>query len=255
MKDEAKPESKPYTEFAEIYDRIMSGVDYEAWADYIEQLLEVYGKNPRSLVDLACGTGNSTLPFARRGYRIAGVDISAAMLEVARRKVGRDGYQAGFYEQDLCTLELPDQYDLALLFQDGLNYILSERQLALALAQIFKALNPGGLFIFDLTRPRLRCGQENSGPCLVDQEDLTLILESGYNGKEDLWSSRLTVFQRVENGLFRKFEEKHKEKDHNPDLVVKLLKDTGFVIRGIHPTFGLEPVSGSEQKLTFVTEK
>ena len=58
----------PYSGLAAVYDRLMAGVDYEAWADYVTQLIEHWGGNPRLLIDLACGTGGSTLPFARRGY-------------------------------------------------------------------------------------------------------------------------------------------------------------------------------------------
>ncbi len=244
-----------YTGFAEIYDQIMCSVDYEAWADYIEQLLGRFAKKPSSLVDLACGTGSSTLPFARRGYRTAGVDISAAMLERARCKAAQNGLRVAFYEQDLCRLDLPEKYDLALLFQDGFNYILSKEKLARAIRQVYHALNPSSLFIFDLTRPGMRSGKEKNSICFAEQEDFALILKSNYSSRNDLWSAMLTVFQQTESQLYRKFQEKHYEKDYDPDLIARLLRETGFTLRAIHPSFSIEPAAGSEQKLTFVAEK
>ncbi len=249
-----KNPGQPYSGFADIYDQIMCSVDYEAWADYVEQLLNRFSKNPRSLVDLACGTGNSTLPFARRGYLTAGVDLSPEMLERARSKTAQNGLRANFFEQDLRRLDLPEEYDLALLFQDGFNYILSEKELSEAINQVYQALKPGSLFIFDLTRPSLRSDGDTGNVSWADQDDYALIVESSYSSKEDLWSARLTVFQKLENGFYRKFQEMHHEKDHDPDLVARLLEKTGFKLLDIYPSFSLEPAGSSEPKLTFVAE-
>ena len=60
-----------YSDFAYVYDSLMhSDIDYEKWADYIENLFDMYGVNPDLVCDLACGTGNITIPLARRGYNI-----------------------------------------------------------------------------------------------------------------------------------------------------------------------------------------
>ncbi len=250
-----KKVTEPYDGLAEIYDQVMCGVDYDGWADYVEQLLDRFAKKPCSIVDLACGTGSSTFPFTRRGYRAAGVDLSAAMLARARRKSVLTGLDVDFYQMDLCLLELPDSYDLALLFQDGLNYILSEEMLEQSFFRVYAALNPGALFIFDLTRPRLRSADQSSSVCWSDQGDYALIWETGFCPKTGLWSVLLTVFRRTASGLFEKFQEQHQEKDYEPELITALLEKTGFTLRGLYPSFSLEPVSGSEQKLTFIAEK
>jgi ubiquinone/menaquinone biosynthesis C-methylase UbiE len=247
--------SEPYADFAAIYDEIMCGVDYEAWADYVEQLFEHYARKPRCLIDLACGTGSSTLPFARRGYQISGVDLSDAMLEQALLKTGQSGLTANYFKQDLCTLELPEKYDCALLFQDGLNYLLSEADLNRAFRQINAVLNPGALFLFDLTRPKLRPAAEKGSIEWADLEDFTLIWESNYCNEEDLWSVQLTVFKQTGNGLYHKFQEKHQEKEHNPDLVIDILNENGFTLLDLYPSFSLQQSQGSEAKLTFVAEK
>ncbi len=247
--------SEPYENFAEIYDQVMCSVDYEAWADYVEELLDRFSRKPVSIIDLACGTGSSTLPFARRGYRVAGVDLSSAMLNQARRKAVKDKLAIPFYERDLGQLNLPEKYDLALLFQDGFNYLLSDGQLSQAMKQVYRTLNPDSLFIFDVTQPGLRSGSDQNRICFADQDDFALILESDYSSREDLWSARLTVFQQTAGGLYRKYQEAHQEKDHNPDRIIKLLEETGFTMLGLYPSFSLEPALGSEPKLTFVAEK
>lgn len=244
-----------YHSFAEIYDDIMCGVDYEAWADYVESLLELYNKKPLSLIDLACGTGSSTLPFARRGYKIAGVDLSKTMLEKARIKTEHSGLDIQYYHDDLRTLKLQEKYDLALLFQDGLNCLLSPEELAMAMKAINLILNPGSLFIFDLTRPKLRGGNSEETTDFADLDSITLIWKSSYDRTKDIWSLGITVFQQIENGLYRKFSEVHEEKDYTPGEVNKVLTESGFSLLGLYRSFTLEELEGSESKITFIAEK
>ncbi len=248
-----REEMEPYDGFAGIYEKIMSGVDYEGWADYIESLLQRFGRRPRSLIDLACGTGSSAIPFAARGYRVGAVDLSEAMLQVARDKSAAAGLHLDFYRMDLRELRLPEQYDLALLFQDGLNYLLAEEELLQAFSGVRELLRPGGLFIFDLTRPSLRTQSEQFSVCWADEPEFSLIWESRYDKATETWELLLTVFAAEGGGLYRKFQERHRERDYPPELVSRLLQKAGFSILTVLPTFQLAPAGGSEPKLTFVT--
>ncbi len=254
---EAATESvAPYSGFAAIYDCVMAGVDYEAWADYITKLIQHWGGNPRLLIDLACGTGSSTLPFARRGYAIEGMDLSEAMLRQARIKAKQEALPVRFFQGDLRSFKTDKQYDLALLFQDGLNYLLTESELAAALKCIYRCLNPGGMFIFDLTRPSLRGGEAKGTVYWADDENLTLIWQSFYRPGEGIWEVTLTAFYREEgHQYYRKFQEKHCERDFEPGLVKRLLEAAGFAVKGCYATFSLEPSDGDRPKLTFVAEK
>ena len=70
---------------------MMSGVDYEAWADYILSAAKRFGFLPETALDLACGTGSTTLPLARRGVRMTGLDLAPAMLKIAEEKAAAEG--------------------------------------------------------------------------------------------------------------------------------------------------------------------
>ncbi|OPL10004.1 MAG: hypothetical protein AVO34_04830 [Firmicutes bacterium ML8_F2] len=246
---------EPYEKFAAFYDRIMESVDYESWADYVEQLLSRFSKHPYTLVDLACGTGRSTLPFARRGYLITGVDLSTAMLQHARLKASSEGLQVDFLSQDLRQLDLPPVYDLALLFQDGLNYLLKEEDLLVALTAIYSILKPGSLFIFDLTRPKLRPAGDNGEISRADLGNMILVWESSFDPLVEIWSVNLTVTMQNERGRFEIFKEQHCEKEYPPELVSTLLKKSGFNLLALYPSFSFKAITGREPKLTFVAEK
>lgn len=246
---------KPYEGFAGIYDQLMCAVDYHAWVDYVEQLLTKYDSKPSSIIDLACGTGSSTIPFAERGYHTAGVDLSGEMLTRAREKTAAKDLIITFFEQDLCQLDIPGSYDLAVLFQDGLNYITSEEQLGQSFNRIHGLLNPGGMFIFDLTRPKLRPDNSQSTVSWVDVENFSMAWESSFSRESNLWSIKITVFELTESGLYKKYGEEHSEKDYEPGLIKRIIADTGFKLLGLHPSFSTKKVTGNEVKLTFVTQK
>lgn len=246
---------EPYTGFAAIYDRIMIGVDYEGWADYIESLLQEFGLRPSAVVDLACGTGSSTLPFAARGYRVSGIDLSGPMLELAQAKAAAAALPVEFHRMDLRALELTQRFDLAVLFQDGLNYLLTDEELLQAFTGVRALLLPGGFFIFDLTRPSLRNSSEQPSVYWHEEEGFTLVWESRYRRETATWALFLTVFISETGGLYRKYREQHREKDHPPETVEKLLAEAGLTLLGVHPTYRLDPAWDGEAKLTFVARR
>ena len=81
-----------------------------------EDLVGSLGIRPGTKVlDVACGTGNSAIPAARRGADVIGVDIAANLVEQARRRAEAEGVKARFQEGDAEKLEFPDgSFDLVI---------------------------------------------------------------------------------------------------------------------------------------------
>ena len=77
-----------YTEFAQVYDRFMDNVPYEAWCEGISKILTEHGISEGLVLDLGCGTGTMTRLLRQKGYDMIGVDASAEMLEIARNHPG-----------------------------------------------------------------------------------------------------------------------------------------------------------------------
>ena len=73
-----------YSQFAEVYDRLMNDVDYKGRTDYLLKLFEKHSKTPTLLLDLACGTGGFSNQMALKGIEVIGVDMSEDMLSKAR---------------------------------------------------------------------------------------------------------------------------------------------------------------------------
>ena len=69
-----------YGALAASYDRLTNDVDYEGWVDFAQEILKREGLSPKTVADLACGTGSATHILAERGYRVTAVDLSEDML-------------------------------------------------------------------------------------------------------------------------------------------------------------------------------
>lgn len=140
----------PYRLLAPRYDRMASHPELrEIYRDFrraLTQAAAAHGVRPRVIVDLACGTGNTAIPWAGRGRTVVGVDVSEAMLRVARRKSRR----VRWIRQDLRRLALDVTADVATCHFDALNHILDAKDLQRVFVNAARLVRPGGLFLFDL---------------------------------------------------------------------------------------------------------
>ncbi len=104
---------------------------------------------PGRLIDLGCGTGRLLLPFARQGYRVLGVDLSAEMLKVAAEKARAASVAVDLLHANLTALEaIPDaSFDYAVCLFSTLGMVLGADQRRAVVAHAYRLLRPGGRFI------------------------------------------------------------------------------------------------------------
>lgn len=140
---------EPFTLLAGVYDVIMAEVEYDEWAAFILELADARGYRGGPLLDLGCGTGNSTAPMFERGLDVTGVDASAAMLAVARVKLPA----VEFHLASFTELALSREFEMVYSVFDALNNLLTDADMREALTRVHAHLAPGGLFIFDVNTP------------------------------------------------------------------------------------------------------
>ena len=213
-----------YGGFAYFYDQFMNDIPYEAWASYIDMVILRYVKKRENtlVLDLACGTGNITLPLARLGYDMIGVDISADMLAQAQAKMGME--RILFLQQDMRELDLYGTVDAAVCACDGLNYILDEAELAAVFTRVKMFLNPGGVFVFDMnTEHKFRNFLGNR------------VFAATVDGAEYEWENRYNADTGVNEyhvvfmpGGGAPFEEVHRQRAYPSQIICNLLREAGF---------------------------
>jgi SAM-dependent methyltransferase len=136
-----------YDAMAPFYDDFTEHHDYDGWVAILERLALDHGFAGRRVLDLACGTGKSTEPFAARGYHVTACDGSEQMLARARARLEGG---ASLYVRDLRDLGSLGTFDLVCCIDDGLNYLLGDGELVAALRGMAAQLDRGGLMLFDL---------------------------------------------------------------------------------------------------------
>ncbi|MFW6044533.1 MAG: class I SAM-dependent DNA methyltransferase [Planctomycetota bacterium] len=134
----------------EVYEELVEWAPYEKWiADLLVRLRRYGLEKGDHLLDLACGTGLSTYPLARRGYRVSGVDISESMLQYAREKQPPTNGEVEFQQANIVDLDLGKKFDAVVCMHSGLDYILDLEDLQTAFHRIRAHTVSGGLFAFD----------------------------------------------------------------------------------------------------------
>jgi ubiquinone/menaquinone biosynthesis C-methylase UbiE len=218
-----------FTAVAPLYDRLMNGVPYDAWMDYLLRLLEERKARPRHVLDLACGTGNMSERLAATGYAVTGVDIAPGMIEEAHRKAEAAGLKINYKVQDAAELDLPgERFDLCVSLFDSLNYVLDPARLALAFARVAAHLTPNGLFIFDLNTEYALANHFFDQDNLGSDDLLHYDWVSDYFPETRLCRVRMNFLYQEPNGDPHAFEEEHWQYAYREDEILEMLRDAGF---------------------------
>ena len=221
-----------YHELAQSYDRLTNDVDYDATVDFYLDILQKEGLQPRTAVDLACGTGSVALRLAPKGLQVTAVDMSWEMLMVAQQKAVEAEVYPQFACQKLQELKLPKAVDLAVCALDSIDYILDPNDCKEAIRRVYKALNPGGCFIFDVNTPeKLRA---MDGQVFLDEDDDVFCVWRGeFDESTNICSYGMDLFQRSGNAWHRSFEE-HQEYAYSAQQLVGFLKEAGFTAVAVY---------------------
>lgn len=109
-----------------------------------------------SILELCCGTGRLTLPIAKEGYNITGVDFTASMLDQAKVKASNEGLEIKFIEADMRYLDLQDKFDLIFIPFNSIHHLYKNEDVFNAFNVVKKHLKPKGLFILDCFNPNIQ---------------------------------------------------------------------------------------------------
>jgi SAM-dependent methyltransferase len=223
---------RQYEAFAPFYDAFTADSDYEAWTAHVLELATRLGLGGTTLLDVACGTGKSFLPFLDRGFDVTGCDVSTAMLAHATRKAP----EVMLVEADVRELPHIGSFELVTCFDDSLNYLLEERDLARALDSIARNLSPSGLALFDLNT--LLAYRTTFAMDSVTARDGTVFAWHGEASGDAAPGSRadavIDIFAPLVDGLYERIRVRHAQRHFPPDRVTALLEGAGLECLGVH---------------------
>ena len=239
---------RSYSVFAQYYDELTSNVEYPKRAEYLLELMERLGHAPGLTLDLACGTGAMSLLLAKAGYQVTGVDLSEEMLTVAYDKaVALEDNRPFFVRQSMQRLRLPEPVDWVLCCLDSINYLTDPAACRETFRRVYRALKPGGVFLFDVNTPeKLR---EMDGQVFLDEDDdVFCVWRGSYEETERICTYGMDLFQR-QGGLWRRSQEEHRQYAYSLDELREFLQEAGFASIRMFADRRPEPPVPGEQRV------
>lgn len=244
-----------YTKFAPIYDKLMcEDVDYGKWAGYIEEIFARYGKKPKLICDLACGTGNITIPLAKKGYDMIGTDKSLEMLSLARKKAENKGLSIMFLAQPFTKLDLFGSCDAFLCMLDGFNYVLSP-ELLFQIAKKIKTcfLEPDGIVIFDISSRYKLEKYIGNNTFVYDKDDIFYVWENKFHEKAGISDMYINFFVKS-SGKYERICERHLQKAYSESEVKKIFLSAGFESMESFSPLSFSPPEKTDLRTVFVAK-
>src|SRR6195256_3808014 len=135
--------------------------DYGVFAKYLEKgALEFFGRlnipAGTRLLDVACGAGQLTLPAARKGIQVMGLDLAANLVQQARAKAVDEGPKIQVDEGDAENLPYPDSsFDVVMSLIGSMFAPRPE----LVASEMIRVCRPGGRIIMGNWTPEGHIGQ------------------------------------------------------------------------------------------------
>jgi SAM-dependent methyltransferase len=204
---------------ARQYDERLAGTSL---LDVDQRFAERHFDRPGRLIDLGCGTGRLLLPFARRGYRVLGVDLSEEMLRVAGERAAAAGVPVHLLRANLVELDcLADEFfDYAACLFSTLGMVMGPAQRRRVIRHAYRLLRPGGTFILHIHNLWFNLWDPAGRAWLLRD------LPRGLAGSEGAGDRLMPVHQGIAGLSLHLFTRRE---------AVRLLAGAGFRVRAVCP--------------------
>lgn len=249
-------EHPPYSILAEIYDSVMYDVDYQLWADYIDELIQRHHPDPRTVLELACGTGSLAISLDELDcYDITATDISSAMIQKAREKKAKREAGVTFYTMDFLDITLKKTFDVAVSTFDSVNYLHRPSEISRLLEEVQEVLGPNSLFIFDFTTPR------NSIKAIkyLDNEEghtsdnYRFVRKSRYDARSRIHYNTFEIEKLdAQSQVIHRYTEMHEQRIYSLDEMLDIISKSDYTLVAKYEDFDLSEADENSLRITMV---
>ncbi len=247
-----------YTSLAPLYDTLMEDVDYESWADFIDEIIQTHHSEAVSLLEMACGTGSLALSLAElECYQITATDKSEEMINIARRKPQDIIEKVNFDTLDFLDINIKGSFDCLFTVFDSVNYLMNEGEILQFLTQSHKILNKKGLLIFDFSTPKNSLESvdylnEDEG----DNGRFRYFRTSSYDPFDKIHRNEFQI-EEIEYGtrkVLHSYTETHTQRAYSLDQMLLIVSQTPYHLLAKYDGFDLVDADENSARVTMVLQ-
>ena len=203
--------------FCKVYNEFGWNYYPEIFGQQLIKWLAAAGLQPKSALDLACGTGVLCEILHDAGMDVTGMDLSEGMIEIAKS----GNWEIHYDVADMITYRPGEKFDLVTCTGDAINHISDLQNVQRIFSNVYGYLNKGGCFVFDILNEH---EVSDSEPFEMDYDETTKVWFQMTRPGEKQVNLKIRVY---ENGTLS-FEENIRETVHDPKMICDLLKQCGF---------------------------
>ncbi|WP_042220915.1 class I SAM-dependent methyltransferase [Oceanobacillus manasiensis] len=245
----------------EYQDPIQYDKENDSYNQDIAYILKLAKKFNGPIVDLGCGTGRATIPLAKAGHKVLGVDLHSGMLKHAKEKAAAEGVSIPFTEQDCTKLDLGQKSDFIFMVGNSFQHFLTNEGQDRLLASIQSHLITGGRFLFDTRFPstyELSCSED---------EEPGFTYKDGRHSVHVSYISQYDPLNQIQHNITirRSFDENGKLLEEKrsainlrfvfPLEMERLLERHGFTIEGVYQDWKETPLTTEASSMIYVCKK
>lgn len=241
-----------------LYDK-----ENESFIPEIPFILKWATKKQGPIIDIACGTGRVTIPLAKNGYNLVGVDINEGMLAHAKKKAANLHLQIRWIVQDCTQLDLSIKCNLVYSVGNSFQHFLTNESQDGLLTSINKSLEVEGLFIFNTRFPSveelLQPSTEEYWKSYTDNETLNtvdLFTISEYDSLKQI--QHYTTIRKYKDNAGDIIKEKRTNISLRyvfPQEMERLLFAFGFEILHLYSDWNETPITNDSYEMIYVCRK
>ena len=213
-----------YGIFAHVYDTLMDDHLFLRWLEFTKRHVPA---DTSTILELGCGNVQLRLLLKKEGYDIAGLDLSAEMLSLAKQRQEEAGIEFPLYHVDMRDLSSFGTYDALISFCDTLCYLEEKEDLVQMFSEVFAHLSADGVFLFDVfTTEHIKT---LDGYSYHDEVPGIVFLWDSFAGEvPHSIEHELSFFVELDDGNYERSEELHKERTYPIETYLTLLEAAGF---------------------------
>lgn len=221
-----------FADYAPWYDLLYRDKDYAAEVDFVGRCLRDHGTSSGKLLDLGCGTGVHAIEFARRGWNVAGVDLSQDMIARAKARAEQAGLSIPFRQGDACETGPEHDCDAVVSLFHVASYQNDRDRLEAMFRTAHAALKPGGVFFLDYWYGGAVLAQGVETRVKVIEQAplrLTRIAQSDHDERNATILVNYTLFcEDIDRSTIRRVDETHRMRYWFPFEIDAVFRASGF---------------------------